>query len=231
VEATQGFQSATDRAGDPAARLYVVWSIVVGISLAAVPGLILVDDMLMAILRTHQPPILVAFMRRMTWLGYGAVDIGVLVSLAAYGWWVENPGLKVRGLAGAVMVAGAGLLDQVVKNVACRARPSAPRAGSFFCNFPCFPASYSYASFPSGHATTAFATALILAFWYPRQTGLFLGLAVLVGLSRVVLGAHFPSDVMAGAVLGTGIALVVHAYVPQVRLRSEKAAIVDTVSG
>ncbi|HSB79589.1 MAG TPA: phosphatase PAP2 family protein [Candidatus Methylomirabilis sp.] len=170
-------------------------------------------------------------MREATWLGYGAFDIGILVALAGYGWWVENPGLKIRGLAGGMTVAGAGLLDQLVKNVACRARPNAPHAGDFFSNFPCFPASYSYASFPSGHATTAFATALILSFWYPRYTSLFLTLAVLVGLSRVVLGAHFPSDVLAGAVLGTGVALVVYAYVPLLQLRFEKEAAVDTISG
>lgn len=227
----QGIPAAAGRDREPAARSYALWSVTVWIGLAAVPGLILADHSLMGSLQTHQWPILVALMRRATWLGYGALDIAILVALAAYGWWIENPELKVRGLAGGVMVAGAGLLDQAVKNIACRARPNAPHAGDFFCNFPCFPASYSYASFPSGHATTAFATALILAFWYPRQTGLFLGLAVLVGLSRVVLGAHFPSDVLAGAVLGTGIALVVHAHVPMIRMPSGKDAAADTLSG
>lgn len=196
-----------------------MWSATIWIGLAAVPGLILVDHRLMAGVQSHQWPLLVAVMRQVTWLGYGGLDIGILAALAAYGWWVENSDLKLRGLAAGAMVAGAGLLDQVVKNVACRARPSAPQAGDFFCNFPCFPASYSYASFPSGHATTAFATAFILAFWYPRLRGPFLGLAVLVGLSRVVLGAHFPSDVLLGAVLGSGVALAAHAYVPVIRRR------------
>lgn len=227
----QAVAPASDRDRQPAAGSYVVWSVVVWIGLAAVPGLMLVDHHLMASVQDHQWPIVVALMRQATWLGYGAFDIGILVGLAGYGWWVENPGLKIRGLAGGMTVAGAGLLDQVVKNVACRARPNAPHAGDFFSNFPCFPASYSYASFPSGHATTAFATALILSFWCPRYTSLFLTLAVLVGLSRVVLGAHFPSDVMAGAVLGVGVALVVSAYVPSLRMRFEKEAAVDGVSG
>ncbi|HSB80711.1 MAG TPA: phosphatase PAP2 family protein [Candidatus Methylomirabilis sp.] len=171
----------------------------------------------MMALRNFQWPPFVDLMQSATWLGYGAVDVGLLAVLAAYGWWDGDAQLRARGIVGAVTVAGAGLLDQVVKNVACRARPNAPQAGAFLSSFPCFPASYAYASFPSGHATTAFATALILAFWYPRQTGLFVGLAILVGLSRVVLGAHFPSDVLAGAVLGSGVALIVHAYVPMVR--------------
>jgi undecaprenyl-diphosphatase len=97
-----------------------------------------------------------------------------------------------------------------VKNVVCRARPTAPGAGIFFAHFPCFPAPYAYASFPSGHATTAFAAAVLLALWYPRWAPIFAGLAALVGLSRIVLGSHFPSDVLAGALLGSLIALAVH---------------------
>jgi membrane-associated phospholipid phosphatase len=162
-------------------------------------------------------PGLEAAMQVITWLGYGAVDIGILLLMALVGWWHGNGGLRTRGLVGAATVAGAGLLDQLMKNVLCRARPSAPESGAFFANFPCFPAPYAYASFPSGHATTAFAAALLLSLWYPRGTGAFFGLAVLVGLSRVVLGSHFPSDVLAGALLGCGVALFVHEHLPAAR--------------
>jgi undecaprenyl-diphosphatase len=156
-------------------------------------------------------------MQGITRLGYGGVDIAILLALGFLGWWRGDRSLRARGLMGAGTVAGAGLLDQILKNLACRARPSAPEAGSFFTNFPCFPAKYAYASFPSGHATTAFAAALLLALWYPRAAGVFVGLAGLVALSRVMLGSHFPSDVLAGALLGSVVALGVHAYVPAAR--------------
>ena len=217
ITKTEAIRPATAQIKESPGRSHAAWRVTVWVGLAALPGLILVDHRLMAISQTDQRPAFVELMRLATWLGYGALDIGMLVVLAVYGWWDGNPGLRARGMAGALTVTGAGLLDQVLKNVACRARPSASHAGAFFSSFPCFPASYAYASFPSGHATTAFATALLLAFWYPRQSGLFIGLAVLVGLSRVALGAHFPSDVLAGAVLGSGVALAVHAYVPVVR--------------
>jgi undecaprenyl-diphosphatase len=114
-------------------------------------------------------------------------------------------------------VAAAGVLAQVVKNLACRARPTALDAGAFFAAFPCFPAGYATASFPSGHATTAFAAAVLLSLRYPRGAVVFFGLAVLVGLSRVVLGSHFPSDVVAGAVLGSLTALGAHGLLPAQR--------------
>lgn len=57
-------------------------------------------------------------------------------------------------------------------------------------------------SFPSGHTSTAFAWATVLSGLYPRGTLFFYGTATAVGVGRVRLGAHYPSDVLAGAVLG-----------------------------
>lgn len=187
------------------------------VGLGVLPGLILADHGLMAAVQAWPWTPLVEAMQLLTWLGYGAVDIGVPLALALVGWWRGNADLRMRGLWGAGTVAAAGVLDEIVKNVTCRARPTAPGAGTFFAGFPCFPAPYAYASFPSGHATTAFAAAVVLAMWYPRGAGVFVGLAVLAGLSRVMLGAHFPSDVLAGALLGSGVALAVHAYVSAAR--------------
>jgi len=57
-------------------------------------------------------------------------------------------------------------------------------------------------AFPSGHATLAFATAAALAYLSPRGKWLFIVLAGLCALSRVVLGAHFYADVICGGALG-----------------------------
>jgi membrane-associated phospholipid phosphatase len=57
-------------------------------------------------------------------------------------------------------------------------------------------------SFPAGHAATAFAGAVLLSCLAPRLAPLFLGLALAIGFSRVYVGVHYPSDVLAGAAIG-----------------------------
>lgn len=59
-------------------------------------------------------------------------------------------------------------------------------------------------SFPSGHTLHAFAFAVLLSGLHPALAPLLWSFAVLVGLARVVLGLHFPSDVVAGMLLGLG---------------------------
>jgi undecaprenyl-diphosphatase len=63
-------------------------------------------------------------------------------------------------------------------------------------------------SFPSGHTAGSFAAAVALSCFYPRDAPMLLGTATAVGLSRVYLGLHFPSDVLVGAGLGSAVGLI-----------------------
>lgn len=62
---------------------------------------------------------------------------------------------------------------------------------------------------PSNHAVNSFAAAGILTYFYRRAWYLFLTIAGIIGLSRVYLGKHYPSDIAAGALFGIGFAALV----------------------
>ena len=103
--------------------------------------------------------------------------------------------MRKRGFLFVALVAGTAggkLLELALKATIHRRRPSETAellSGDTF-------------SFPSGHTLHAFAFATLLSALHPALAPLLWGFAALVGLSRVVLGLHFPSDVMAGALLG-----------------------------
>jgi undecaprenyl-diphosphatase len=90
------------------------------------------------------------------------------------------------------------LLSQVLKRSLNRPRPTSAIVG-----FEALAENPDRFSFPSGHATAAFAAAVALA-GAPFGLGpAALALAAGIGLSRVYLGAHYPLDVAVGVVLGT----------------------------
>lgn len=119
----------------------------------------------------------------------------------------------MNGLAGratfvfAVNAVG-GILSQLLKHIAGRARPKLMSIVGPF-HFDLFSIKASLASFPSGHTITVFATATALSYFTPRwRLPLFL-LAALVAASRLIVGAHYPSDVLAGIVFGVGTTIYV----------------------
>lgn len=67
-------------------------------------------------------------------------------------------------------------------------------------------------SFPSGHTTASFSMATILSYYLPQFLILFIAIALLVGISRIYLAVHYPSDVIVGIVLGILSSVITHSY-------------------
>jgi len=91
-----------------------------------------------------------------------------------------------------------GLAAQTLKHLVGRARPRFMDEALFIG--PTFKGGYD--SFPSGHATEVFCFAYVLSQYFPRQRILFFLYAIIVTLERIEDCSHFPSDVLAGGLLG-----------------------------
>jgi membrane-associated phospholipid phosphatase len=116
--------------------------------------------------------------------------------------------LASRALYVFAVLAVSGLLSQAIKHLVGRARPKLIETLGPH-HFDLFSLKAVLASFPSGHTTTVFAAAAALSFFRPRWAPLFFALALPVAASRLILDAHYPSDVLGGAFLGLASAFAV----------------------
>jgi undecaprenyl-diphosphatase len=146
------------------------------------------------------------FFRIVTNLGNGWVVTPILLLIA----FIKVPRQKlILFIASAtIFMVGSGLINTQIKQSLDRPRPL-----TFFANETGPHSDKQYPvnaigerlyhnSFPSGHSNTAFAAATLLALSFGGMYWLAFGMAGIVGYSRIYLGAHFPSDVVAGALLG-----------------------------
>jgi membrane-associated phospholipid phosphatase len=114
-------------------------------------------------------------------------------------------------------IAVPSLFVTIIKRMIGRARPMVGGSLDPFLYSP-FIWRADYAGMPSGHATTAFAALVAFGTLWPRSRTLWLVYALLIAISRVVVTAHYPSDVLAGALVGIGGAILVRHYFAQRRL-------------
>jgi membrane-associated phospholipid phosphatase len=157
--------------------------------------------------------------------GWLLVPIGIaLLALAA----LASPSLShasrlvVTALAvrlGFVFAAVAlpGLFVTIVKRLIGRARPFVGGHADPFLYRP-FGWEPDYASLPSGHATNVFAALIAIGLVWPRLRGIMLVYALVIAASRIVVLAHHPSDVLAGALAGAVGALLVRDWFAARRL-------------
>ena len=126
-------------------------------------------------------------------LGNGLVGAGIAALVLVIGFLARHQRTRRTGIAALLAVLLAGLLSILLKVLFQMPRPDAG-AVTF--------------AFPSGHASTAFALTAVLGYAFPAWAPLTSLVAVLAGVARVYVRAHFLIDVGAGALLGTATGIL-----------------------
>ena len=111
-------------------------------------------------------------------------------------------------LAAVWRMALAGLLGLLIYK-ALKARTSRPRPYQVHSAITAAAQALDKFSFPSGHTLHAVGFSVVASTYYPALAPLLAPLALLIALSRPVLGLHYPSDVLAGAAIGWSLAQLV----------------------
>lgn len=136
----------------------------------------------------------------------GVLD-NLMIALAKYGvvlmalpllymWFKGDESKKKVALLSLLSMAIALLINQIIGHIYFRQRPFALHEVNLLLSRSADP------SFPSDHAAFVFGIAWLLLFKDRRIGAFALGLAILVGISRIFVGTHYPGDVLGGAIVG-----------------------------
>lgn len=129
-------------------------------------------------------------------LGDGVFWYGLMAVLAAFG--------GMHGLIAALQMLGTGLVAWLLYRTLKR-HTRRPRPFRAYPNVKARAAPLDEYSFPSGHTLHAVSFAIVAVGWFPFLALPLIVFTVLVAMSRVVLGLHYPSDVLAGALIGAAL--------------------------
>jgi membrane-associated phospholipid phosphatase len=164
-------------------------------------------------LNTFHTLYLDTFFQNYTLLGDGVFSIAVFLVLLL----AERGALAMQVITGYLF---SGMISQVLKRLIHAPRPQAIIQNTEYPYFIDGITHTGMTSFPSGHTTSVFALAVLLALNTndKRRSPIYLVTAIITGYSRIYLGQHFLADVVAGALIGILSALVVYWYLRRVKI-------------
>jgi len=141
------------------------------------------------------------FMYRITNLGGGIFTTIILLAMIVFG----KEKIRVAGIEGLTSLSVSQIFVQVLKRSLQRERPY-----NILKNINTFGINLRDYSFPSGHTTASFSIATTMTLNFPSISVILVILALTIGISRMYLGVHYPTDVIAGIVIGISSAVIIH---------------------
>lgn len=146
------------------------------------------------------------FFTRITFLGGATFTIVTCLALA----FLTTNQSRLTAMASALSLAISHIPVQVIKKLYPRKRPYLILEKS---KFPI--KALKDHSFPSGHTTAIFSVIIPFILYMPTLSIILLPIGICVGMSRIFLGLHYPSDVMVGGILGTTTGIISFSFINQ----------------
>ncbi len=130
------------------------------------------------------------------------VVIAALLLFAALSFFPKWRGNLKKNIEMVIFALASGVFSRFIIAEIIRFFYNRPRPFEVLDNVKQLVERSGWGSFPSGHASFSFAIAMAVAYYYPKTSILFFLAAFSIGGGRVAAGAHWPSDILAGAVVG-----------------------------
>ena len=181
------------------------WLVGIAIAAIAIGAAFYLDDAVWHFILQHQNGALRSFMRNVSRFGDWPSHVALGLLLLGIAWWLGSKKWTRVFLSMLLAMAIAGVACHVIKRAVPRARPTVKSEVGW--GGPRF--STKYHSFPSGHVGASTAFFGVLIFVRPRIGLACLPIPILIGFSRMYIGAHYLSDVVCAAVLGILCAAIV----------------------
>ena len=179
------------------------WLIGIVIAAITIASAFYFDDAVRNFVAQHQNLVARNFMRNISLFGDWPEHFALGLILAGVAWWRGNKKWTRIFLSMLIALAIAGVVGRGIEIATGRARPSV-RTEEVWNRF-----SSKYHAFPSGHVTASMAFFGVLFFANRRVAVACLAIPILIGFSRIYLGAHYLSDVVCGIILGILSAVLV----------------------